>query len=60
MAEENQGSEKKSVLKSAFQWAGAAAAVISCEAPQTGYNQAGFTYDYLKAKMGARKAPKTA
>ncbi len=50
--------EKPSRLKQAFQWAGAFAAMLSCEAPQTGFAQAGFTWDYAKAKIGSRHAPK--
>ena len=58
MADNDQGSEKKPVLKSVFQWAAAFIAPFGCEAPHTGYNQAGLTYDYLKAKAGAARAPK--
>jgi hypothetical protein len=50
--------ERKSPLKEAFQWAGAVAATFSCEPPQNGYNSFGYAYDYYKAKLGARHAPK--
>jgi hypothetical protein len=51
--------EKPSVLKQAFQWAGAFAAVLSCEAPQTGYAHFGFTWDYAKAAVGSCGGPKS-
>lgn len=41
---------KASLCKQAFQWAGAAASVICAEAPQQGFEQAGYAYDYLATK----------
>lgn len=54
---ENSNQEKPSKLKQAFQWAAAIVAPFGCEAPQYGYNQAGFTWDYVKTWYGSKKGP---
>jgi hypothetical protein len=51
----SENTQKASKLKSAFQWAGAVAAVLSCDAPNRGFVQGGYTYDYLAAQIGSRR-----
>jgi hypothetical protein len=47
----NTAAEKPSLLKTAFQYAGAFVSTISCEPPQMGFNAAGYAYDYCKARI---------
>lgn len=57
MAEENNNEtvstyfNRPSKLKTAFQYAGAAMGTISGDGTQYGWDQAGATYDYLRAKV---------
>ena len=43
--------DKPSVLKQAFQWAGAFVSMIEGDAPQNGFVATGNAYDWAKAKL---------
>lgn len=47
---------KASKLQQAFQWAAAALAPLSCEAPQRAYDQAGLAWEYIELQIKARRA----
>ncbi len=51
--------EKPSLLKRAFQVAGAALSTLTGDGTNYGFNQATLTYDYFKAKIGSFGAPKS-
>ena len=48
---------KPSKLQQAFQWAAAALAPLSCEAPQRAFDQAGLAFEYIELQLKTRLAP---
>ncbi|MBI1215748.1 MAG: hypothetical protein GC185_08015 [Alphaproteobacteria bacterium] len=49
--------KETSFFKSAFQYATAALSCLTGENPNTGFQNAGFTYEYAKAYVGSKRKP---